>query len=345
MKYTIHILLVIVLLLSGCFKKEDAIILPAGNSEIRTIWLGKDYEKEMYFEISSNSFQEKQSADWDIRFESGSDEHGVFLNNGNLIIAKKIEVYDLKETRSKDTFYFKEFKELVDAPNGKADKAAMADWKSYTSLGPDPSPGIYVIELSYLSGIDKYKRVQILSVNDSAYRVIFSNLEDKDGKPVTVGDTVVIPKDKSRNYTYYSFKNGGHIVANAEPDKNTWDLVFTRYKHIFYGILPGNEPFPYRVTGVLSSPNNVIIARDSMDNFNQINASSIAQFTFSDDLNVIGYDWKSHAFGAAGNYTVNSKITYIIMDTKGDYYKLRFLDFYDTKGEKGYPKFEFVQIK
>ena len=53
----------------------------------------------------------------------------------------------------------------------------------------------------------------------------------------------------------------------------------------------------------------------------------------------------SHAFGAAGNYTVNSNITYIVKDTDGNYYKLRFLDFYNNKGDKGYPKFEFSRIK
>lgn len=37
--------------LSSCFKNEEAIELPLGNSEISTLFLGKDYEYDMYFEI------------------------------------------------------------------------------------------------------------------------------------------------------------------------------------------------------------------------------------------------------------------------------------------------------
>lgn len=339
MKYTNAIPLLFVLLLSACFKKEDAIVLPTGSSEITTVFLGTDYEKDMYFDIGTNSFQEKPSADWDIRFQTEPGAFGVFLNTGNNIIARKILVSKLTEFNANDTNYFRSVKELVDAPDGKMESSAIGDWRIYKSDPPDRIPGIYVIELSYASGTDRFKRLQLLDYNDTAYFVRITNLYQ------VSTDTLIIPKDKSRNYTYYSFKNGGRIVDNAEPDKSSWDLVFTRYKHIFYGILPGNEPFPYRVAGVLSSPNKVVIARDSSDRFNDITAASIPDYTFSDNLNVIGYDWKSHAFGAAGNYTVNSKLTYIIRDTDGDYYKLRFLDFYNAKGEKGYPKFEFVRIK
>ena len=329
----------ILLLISGCFKKEDPIILPGGTSSITSIFIGTEYEKDMYFDISTNTFQEKQSGDWDIRFETTDAGYGIFLNNGNLIKARKIGVYGLTEILASDSNYYKTTKELRDAPEGKPDQSAIGDWRKYKSAAPDYLPGIYVIELSYESGANKYKKLQVLNVNDTAFFVRITNLAE------TSGDTLLIPKDKTRNFTYYSFKNTGNIVSNIEPDKNGWDLVFTRYNHFFYGILPGGDAFPYRVSGVLSNSNKVRIARDSLSNFDQINAASIPNYEFSNNWNVIGYDWKSHAFGAAGNYTVNSKITYIIIDTDANYYKLRFLDFYNNKGEKGYPKLEFTQIK
>ena len=339
MKQGLFIFGLLTLFLSACFKKEDPIILPAGSSTISTVFIGTEYEKDMYFDISTNTFQEKQSADWDIRFETTDAGYGVFLNNGNLIKARKIGVYGLTEKLASDSNYYKTTKELRDAPEGKADQSAIGDWRNYKSAAPDFLPGIFVIELSYESGSNKYKKLQLLNVDDTAFFVRITNFSE------TSGDTLVIHKDKTRNFTYYSFKNGGRIVDQVEPDKNGWDLVFTRYNHFFYGILPNNEPFPYRVSGVLSNPNKVTIARDSLDNFEKITGASIPNYDFSNNWNVIGYDWKSHAFGAAGNYTVNSHITYIIKDTDDNYYKLRFLDFYNNKGEKGYPKFEFTQIK
>jgi hypothetical protein len=339
LKQLSFILISILILLSGCFKKEDAITLPIGTSTISKVFLGSDYEKDMYLDISTNTFQEKQSGDWDIRFETTDAGYGIFLNNGNLIRARKIGVYGLTEKLASDSNYYKTNKELRDGPEGKTSMSAIGDWRTYKSAAPDYLPGIYVIELSYETGVNKYKKLQVLNVNDTAFFVRITNYSE------TSGDTFVIPKDKTRNFTYYSFKNAGKIVTNIEPDKNGWDLVFTRYNHFFYDILPGNEPFPYRVSGVLSNPNKVMVARDSLGNFEKITAASIPDYHFSNDWNVIGYDWKSHAFGAAGNYTVNSQITYIIRDTDGDYYKLRFLDFYNNKGEKGYPKFEFSRIK
>lgn len=327
------------LLLGSCFKKEDPVILPHGQSEITTLFLGENYEKDLFFDLSTNSYSERQSSEWDLRFESGKNGWGVFVNNGTNIIVRKINVSGLHENLANDTNHFKAQKELVDAPDGHAESSAIGDWRTYRSSPPALEPGIYVIELSYLTGSDRFKRLQVLDVNDSAFFIRITSI----GEIKT--DTTILKKDKDRNFTYWSFKNGGHIVPNAEPDKHTWDIVFTRYKHIFYDILPGNEPFPYRVVGALSSPYKVCVARDSMDHYGVIDAGSILNMDFSYDQNAIGYDWKTHAYGATGNYTVNPKITFVIKDTDGMYFKLRFLDFYSPRGDKGYPKFEFERIK
>ena len=40
-------------------------------------------------------------------------------------------------------------------------------------------------------------------------------------------------------------------------------------------------------------------------------------------------------------YSVRDDINYIIKDTQGRYFKFRFIDFYNSEGNKGYPKFEY----
>jgi len=37
-------------------------------------------------------------------------------------------------------------------------------------------------------------------------------------------------------------------------------------------------------------------------------------------------------------------MNYVIRDRDGFFYKLRFIDFSNDMGEKGYPKFEFVRL-
>jgi len=46
---------------------------------------------------------------------------------------------------------------------------------------------------------------------------------------------------------------------------------------------------------------------------------------------------------AKGFYEVFPKMIYIIQTPLG-YYKFHFVDFYNTSGDKGYPKFEYQKL-
>ncbi len=345
MKQNLYIWTLVLVSLSSCFKKEKPIALPIGNSEIVSLSLGKGYEKEMFFDLSTNTFQEKRWADWDIRFDASKNGYGVFINTGKDIIVRKIDRYALKDPETFDTLdYFKRYPELVDNQNGKVEYAGLGDWKNYKSVQTTAPDGIYIIERKYKPGYSRFKRFEIKAVDDSAYYIRITDLYDANNQKIVNGPILTIPKDKNQNFTYYSFDAG--IIPNAEPNKNTWDFVFTRYKHIFYNILPNNQPFPYTVSGVLSNNNNVEVAKDSgMTNFEDIDAGTIDKYRFTTNRDGIGYDWKIHAQGGVGGYSIAPKLTYIIKDTDGQYYKLRFLDYNNSVGEPGYPKFEFIRIR
>lgn len=329
----------VLLSLTACFKKETPITLPQGNSQITTCFIGNDYENNVYFDLSSNAFQIHPSDDWDLRFETADTAWGVFINTGNNLKVYKTDLYSLNDARSKDSNYIKTFPSAVDAPEGLARASAIADWRHFKRKGGIDSSGVFVLNLSYGKGADYYACFQILSVTNRAYSIAVSRLNQQ------LIDTIEILKDQTANYSYFSFANGGQLIHNVEPNKTQWDFMFTRYNHNFMGILPNNQPFPYRVAGVLTNRNGVKVAKDSTTGFEKIDASCVPQYAFSSMANAIGYDWKSHAFGAVGNYVVNAKITFIIQDTDGQIYKLRFLDFYNAKAEKGYPKFEFLRIR
>ena len=325
--------------LTACFKKEIPVILPQGNTQISVCNLGSDYENNVYFDLSTNAYTMHVSDDWDLRFETADTAWGVFINTGNNLKLFKTDLYSLNDIRSKDSNYIKSFKSIVDAPEGMASSSAIADWRHFKRKGGIDSSGVFVLNLSYGKGADYYACFQILSVTNRAYSIAVSRLNQQRI------DTFEILKDQTANYSYFSFANGGQLIHNVEPNKTQWDFMFTRYNHNFMGILPNNQPFPYRVAGVLTNRNGVKVAKDSTTGFEKIDASCVPQYAFSSMANAIGYDWKSHAFGAVGNYVVNAKITFIIQDTDGQIFKLRFLDFYNAKAEKGYPKFEFLRIR
>jgi hypothetical protein len=151
----------------------------------------------------------------------------------------------------------------------------------------------------------------------------------------------VVIKNPAKNYTGFSFSKKGYQIE-IEPDRNSWDIEFTQYTTILYTDI-GHIPTPYLVLGVLLNPNNVMAAVIYDADFNKVDFELVKNLPLSSRQDVIGYQWKKYNF-TSGIYEVNTKFTYIIKDTHGFLYKLRFISFYNNNGDKGYPRFEFVRL-
>jgi hypothetical protein len=101
------------------------------------------------------------------------------------------------------------------------------------------------------------------------------------------------------------------------------------------------------VNGVLLNDSLVMAAMDSVTSFVDIDREMAETFTLSQQKDTIGYQWKKvNGDVTSGNitYSVRSDWSYIIRDDKGLLYKLRFIDFYNNQGEKGYPTIEFQRL-
>ena len=176
-----------------------------------------------------------------------------------------------------------------------------------------------------------YKKFMIESINDEYYIIKYANLDN------TNSNIIEIQKDNSKNFQYLSFNN--NEVINIEPNKEEWDLVFTQYTHLYND---PDLPPSYLVTGVLINYlNNVLVSKDSINTFEDINYNNVETYTFSNKQNAIGYDWKTYN---GNGYVINTNLTYIIKDISNRYFKMRFIDFYNSYGEKGYPSFEIQEL-
>ena len=150
--------------------------------------------------------------------------------------------------------------------------------------------------------------------------------------------TVVISRDPNMNQVYFSFDSGLKEIA---PLPDEWSMLFSKYTTMLQ--TDEGENYPYLVTGVLLNPNTVLAVRDTIHEFSEINRDNILGLGFTNQADVIGYDWKYYNFDA-GVYTIVPDMNYVIRDKDGFFYKLRFVDFNSDLGEKGYPKFEFVRL-
>jgi hypothetical protein len=65
---------------------------------------------------------------------------------------------------------------------------------------------------------------------------------------------------------------------------------------------------------------------------------------FSRKLNEIGYDWKAYDQDA-NQYTIVPNKYFVIRDVTGNYFKIKFVSFYNDQGIKGFPKMAWEYLK
>lgn len=309
-------------LLSACIKEELPVpAVPRGDAVTTELCMGPGYQDQIWFDLSTASTVHRNAKTaWDLAFESAPDGWHVLLNGARLMTAWNIGVVDL--TAAHDTVGM-QLGRRIDAPSGDADSTAFGDWR-----GTD---AVYIVDLGYdLTGLYLGQRkVRFASVDAASFTIETTQLDGSDLR------SIVIPKDGSRTYTYFSFAGG---VVVVEPVRGSWDLVITQYSHQFY------TPYiPYIVAGVLIDGTATRAARIVGRDFTSISLSDTLNFPFEERRNVIGYDWKVYSFETS-SYSIDPTLAYIVRDSDGYYFKLRFLEFYGDLGQTGCPLFETVPL-
>jgi hypothetical protein len=95
----------------------------------------------------------------------------------------------------------------------------------------------------------------------------------------------------------------------------------------------------------LLNPNNTTAVLDSTTGYEKITIDNILNYKFSSARDAIGYNWKFFDRTGTALYTTDKMKTYIIRNRNNKYWKLHFLDFYNSAGVKGSPSFEFERLQ
>ena len=308
-------------LFSSCLKEEIA-IPPHVQGDVTTnqVEMGTDYGQQIYFDLESNSVVKTNlKTDWDISFECSEDGWHILLNTSLGGAAANMNTTDFASVISENNANWN-----WDHQKGYLDSTAIGDYRG--------SNNVYIIDRGYdLSGNQiGYKKAVFNQINNQSYEIRVANLDGSDE------NTVIINKDINVNFIAFSFDSNS--IVDIEPNKEDWDLLFTQYIHVF-----SNPTLPYLVTGVLLNRYNTSSVMDTVSTFEQITIDNIPNYTFSSNLNTIGYDWKTYSFSNS-NFTVLPEKNYIIKTQIEAYYKLHFIDYYNSLGEKGAPMFELQDL-
>ena len=307
----------------GCEQNEIPIEKhPIGEIETIQINMESNYSKQIFFSLNDkNGIIENIKTEWDLGFEASKNGNKIIINSSTFS-----QISILEDGNFDDPIIIEDLIWQWDNPKGI---------ENGTAFNTNQINSTYILDRGYnIDGTKRgYRKIRIDSINDNSYFFSYSNLDN------TNLNNFEIKKDSLLNFQYFSFNTNN--IANIEPEKNNWDLVFTQYTHLY----PNNIETPaYLVTGVLTNYlNNVIVAIDSLNSFDSISIDLINSYNFSNFQDKIGYNWKFFNFDSQ-TYTVKPEITYIIKDISNRYYKLHFIDFYNDLGEKGYPKFEIQEL-
>ncbi|MCB8998554.1 MAG: hypothetical protein H6540_00600 [Bacteroidales bacterium] len=318
-------------LLSSCFKEDEVMFpLPPGE-ETPYAFEYSIYDYQSYFDFSSDSCTSvAANEDWQIEFGTNPDSWEVKANSGAYY-----EVYPTKDTAfngiakvTNQALY------VFDASSGNPDSCSFSRWLDRSVVPAKPTREVFL--LSKYDGIKMAPmwKIRIDSVNTIAYFFTYATFPS--GTPVQAS----IQKNSKFSFMQYSLIN--NAVAEVEPEKSRYDLLFSQYATTLYDNT--GTPTPYFVRGILLNPYSVEAALDSLHAFEDIDYDFADSLVFSNRRDVIGHEWKDVKIDIGSNtaqYYVNTKLNWIIRDTEGNLYKMRFKEFYNSRVEVGYTSIDF----
>lgn len=327
---TFRCILLCTLLLSlwSCLRPDEAVLpyQPAGDVLREVAPMGNDYTHQVFFDLGTGQQISVSRNSWDLAFSTDPAAHHLLLNSANYMEAAWVDSYDFQAVTARSQVSGLDFG--FDLHTGNPDSSLAGRWweqvegKESKLLIVNRGRGADLRELGYVK-----LKVELLP---GGYRVRYAQL-DGSGERV-----LVLPKDEAYNFVFLSLET--HAAVAVEPPKTDWDLVFTYYSYRF------PDGMPYLVTGALTNRYRVLSAEaDSRFSFESFSLEDTASLALSDHIDEIGYDWKEYLFDPPG-FVVDAQRLFVLRDTEGYYYKLRFTGFYNDAGEKGYPAFEYVRL-
>ncbi|MCC6838624.1 MAG: hypothetical protein IT230_00550 [Flavobacteriales bacterium] len=307
---------------TGCLKEEVPVPkAPRGGVVECVAQVGPAYDQQLWFDLGTYSVVAQNSKmDWDLAFECAPDGWQVRLNYARLMRAHRSSAALDQPTDT--TGFGNTWK--VDLPDGRTDSLAFGDWRAELP--------VFIVDMGFnTAGLPiGLRKVQLTSVTPAGFELRWANLDGSGVQQITV------PKDPARAYAHFSFGNG---VVQIAPPLGTYDMVFTQYTEQF---LPPDPYLAYLVTGTVNGFSGMRVA-ELEGVFSEVALNDTLAHPFTADQDAIGYNWKAYSFDS-GVYEVYSNKVYIVQDREGYFFKLHFVDYYDSQGQRGSPKFEVMPL-
>lgn len=320
--------------LTSCFRPDvpQEAFVPNGESTVRQIEMAMydpaiddtRYTNQVFIDLGTETITSVDRSSWDLGFETEGDH--VILNSANYM---QVAYSDEKSFGEAWTESDKE--QLVfgfDSATGNLEYTAIGNWWEH--------PGrVFLIDRGFDNETNPrgFQQLQIMAGGENDFTIRLANENGTNQREVH------ITKSIGHNFAFLSLKNDK--IVSVEPFQEDWDLVFGYYSYRY------PDGFPYWLTGALHNRFKVTTGFVESDSviWDSLTLQDTLQVNFRNDIDEIGFDWKAYQFGPPARYVTFSEQLYLLKDTEGYYYKLRFLDFYNEDGLKGFPQVEFALLR
>ncbi|MBI9053814.1 MAG: HmuY family protein [Bacteroidales bacterium] len=322
-------LLLICILFSSCFEDDERVV-PIEIDEIEIPY--SMYEYQTYYSISDKSIVSYHNyEEWDLGFESSESGFHIILNSARFMYAGNTFQTDFNSVNMSSVVEM-----VFDHSSGDLDSTVLNEWVDLIDVeNPVFNKNVYIIDRGKNELGEDFgsKKIVFEKMESDTFYIHYANLDN------TEESYFKIPKNENVNFVLFSFDNLGEIKV-SEPEKSSWDICFTKYSTI----IPDDDGVPndYLVRGVFLNPyKNIEVALDTLNYYYEITSGMINEYDYSSKQDAIGYDWK--VFNN-DSYTIRDYNSYILKNVQGVNYKLRFTQFYNDAGIKGYPAFELLEL-
>lgn len=342
--------LVAAVMLLACSRDKDPIPdIPPSSGTTLTLEGGPgegDAENSVYVDLSAEQQVSIKRSSWNLGFYSGN-EFRVILNGTTGASAADAGTNDLATVNS-ETFdytvlasgYEPEKMAFYDDTAGRIEHTVIAE-----IAANDADNNVYVVNTVFGSEVDinNVWKVRVLRDGNNGYNVQYAELD------ATEYQTISVTKDGDYHFKHISFSNG---PVDGEPKKADWDFVWGY--HMFYTSMGPSVYIPYAYSDLIFinhlggvSAAEVIFEDTDKPTYTDFTEADLSGVTFSNSRNVIGSKWRTTPSPTPGIVVGTKKDRfYLIKDSAGNVYKLRFNSFTsEDGGRRGYPELEYELVK
>ncbi|WP_052705288.1 HmuY family protein [Flavobacterium sp. 316] len=311
---------------------------------------GNNLPNQVYIDLSSGTETAISRTSWELGFHSGN-EFRVVLNPAiNKLAVKQLATTNIDEVQAEDPNvttgnYIPSGSIYIDNPYGNLSGTSIAEISSVDSenkvylvnLGQDVSTTTASGTGTALTGDDRgWKKIRILRSGNN-YKLQYANID------ATTHNEVIISKNAAFNHTFYSLITNN--IVNAEPEKDKWDLNITPFMN--YTQYNGENVSYFFSDVVITNAlaGTAVYSVSTTDfSYTDFNINNVNSTNFSTneakDRRAIGSNWRS-TYPAP---SVKTNLFYVLKDTAGNIYKIKFTSMLNNASERGTTTFEYSKL-